>query len=705
MVNQEEVSNETSSSESETLSNRFRNISGFYRWCFLGFTIFGVLLAAYQILGLQVVGAFVFLENSYLYLLLALYLSNIFLVFPSSQKSPRDRIPIYDQIMFGLCLVISGYFAVTGLRSLEEGWEFLSPTLPVVLAFCFWGLIMEAARRTGGPAIAIIFGLFSLYPIFADASFMPALFSGLPQDIVSTARYHIMSEESVLGIPMRVFGTLIIGFILFGVALQTTGGGRFFINLAFALLGGVRGGPAKVAIFASGLFGSLSGSVVTNVLTTGAMTIPAMKRTGYPARYAGGIEACASTGGVLMPPVMGATAFVMASFLEVPYVVVAIAAVVPSFLYFFGLFVQIDSYAARNDVKGLPKAELPSVRKTISEGWFYIFGFLLLVYLLIYLKREAHAPFYATIALLALSQFGKLSAREIWYYIIGAAILIYLVIVLSSVRMSAAYTTTVPVCAGLFLLILCNIPNQIRVEGEKIIRFVESSGRLFAELVAILAAVGLIIGGLMMTGMASSFSGEITRVAGGKLIPLLLLGAATSFVLGVGMTVTAAYILLAIVLAPALIGLGLNPVAVHLFILYWGMISYITPPVALGAFAASSLAGATPMRTGFEAMRLGSVIYFLPFFFVLNPALVLHGDILTIVVEVGSAILGIVLVASGLQGHLVWLGSFSSSNRCKLSRFILVLGGLALAYPEIISNFVGLCAIPLAAILRNKRAA
>ena len=409
---------------------------------------------------------------------------------------------------------------------------------------------MEAARRTGGPAIAVIFGLFSLYPIFADASFMPALFSGLPQDIVSTARYHVMSEESVLGIPMRVFGTLIIGFILFGVTLQTTGGGRFFINLAFALLGGVRGGPAKVAIFASGLFGSLSGSVVTNVLTTGAMTIPAMKRTGYPARYAGGIEACASTGGVLMPPVMGATAFVMASFLEVPYLAVATAAVVPSFLYFFGLFIQIDSYAARNGVKGLPPAELPSARKTISEGWFYIFGFLLLVYLLIYLKREAHAPFYATIALLALSQFGKLSPREVWYYVLGFGILVYLGVVLASVRMPAAYTTTLPIGVGILLLLLCNVPTHIRVAADKVVDFVESSGRLLAELVAILAAVGLIIGGLMMTGMASSFSGEITRVAGGKLVPLLLLGAATSFVLGVGMTVTAAYILLAIVLAP-----------------------------------------------------------------------------------------------------------------------------------------------------------
>ena len=343
-------------------SARFRSLTGPFRVIFLLCSTIGVLLAAHQILGLQSVTGLTLLENSYLYLLVALYLSNVFLIFPATSKAPRLHIPMYDVILFITCLTVGGYFSLTGLTSLKEGWEFISPTWPVIMAFVFWLLIMEAARRAGGLAIAIIFGTFSLYPIFADASFMPALLSGLSQDIVSTASYHIMSEESVLGIPLRVFGTLIVGFILFGVALQSTGGGRFFINLAFAVLGGVRGGPAKVAIFASGLFGSLSGSVVTNVLTTGSMTIPAMKKTGYPPQYAGGIEACASTGGVLMPPVMGATAFVMASFLDISYAAVALAAVVPSILYFFGLFVQIDSYAARNDIKGLPKSELPSVK-------------------------------------------------------------------------------------------------------------------------------------------------------------------------------------------------------------------------------------------------------------------------------------------------------------------------------------------------------
>ena len=668
---------------------RFRVLSTWWRTLFLVFTVGGILLAVNQIFNLKLFANVVILDNSYLYLLLGCYFSLVFLIFPAKGGGTRERIPWYDLAAFVISIACTIYFAWNGLRSLEEGWEYDSPTFPVVLAFIMWFIIMEAARRAGGTAILVIFGTLSLYPIVADAEWMPAMFSGMGQDFVGTARYHLMSEESVLGIPMRVFGTLIIGFIIFGVTLQSTGGGKFFINLAFALLGGVRGGPAKVAIVASGLFGSLSGSVITNVLTTGAMTIPAMKRTGYPARYAGGIEACASTGGVLMPPVMGATAFVMASFLDIPYIWVAIAAIVPSFLYFYGLFIQIDAYAARFGIKGLPKSDLPSLKGTLKEGWYYVFAFFLLIYLLVYLKREAHAPFFATIALLALSQFGKMRFGEPWFFIIGFAILGFLGVVLSSVHFPPEYITSAPILASIGLLILVHIPKHTRISNEAIASFIEANGRLLAELVAILAAVGLIIGGLMVTGMAGTFSGDLVRLAGGEVVPLLLMGAVTSFILGVGMTVTAAYIFLAIVLAPALVDLGLEPIAVHLFILYWGMVSFITPPVALGAFAAATVAGASPMRTGFEAMRLGSIIYFLPFFFVLNPALVLNGPPLDIIVECATAIVGVTIIASGLQGYLLMAGAFGTSALALLTRLLLIIAGLLIAYPETVSNIVG----------------
>jgi len=634
--------------EEKTDLGRFRPLHGPWYIIFITFTVTGVLLSINQIFTLKLFLDVVILDNSFLYLIVGLYMSMVFLIFPATAKSPRDRVPWYDVLLFLAVVGFCGFFSWTGLQNIQEAWEFVAPDHAVWFAVVMWGLTLEAVRRSGGLAIFCIFGLLSLYPIFAD--WMPDLLAGMPQTFMGTARYHLMSEESVLGIPMQVFGTLIVGFIIFGVTLQSTGGGKFFINLAFAMLGNVRGGPAKVAIVASGMFGSLSGSVITNVLTTGAMTIPAMKRTGYPARYAGGIEACASTGGVLMPPVMGATAFVMASFLGISYITVALAAVIPSFLYFYGLFVQIDAYAARNNIRGLPKDELPKVLTTLKEGWYYVFAFFLLIYLLVYLHRESHAPFYATGVLLMLSQ----------------------------------------------------IRADTRMDIRKFIVFLEAIGKLLSELVAVLAAVGLIIGGLMVTGMAGTFSGDLVRLAGGNVPLLLLLGALTSFILGIGMTVTAAYIFLAIVLAPALVDLGLDPVAVHLFILYWGMISFITPPVALGAYAAASLAGSKPIETGLEAMRLGSIIYFLPFFFVLNPALIFHAGPLDVIMELSTALLGVSLIASGLQGYLVWVGKLETSWLAMTARGLLLVGGLLLAYPEMITNGIGLI-VCIPAVLIGKR--
>jgi TRAP transporter 4TM/12TM fusion protein len=440
-----------------------------------------------------------------------------------------------------------------------------------------------------------------------------------------------MSAESVMGIPLRAFASLVIGFLLFGVALQYTGGGKFFINLAFALLGHVRGGPAKVAIFSSGLMGSMSGSVITNVLTTGVLSIPAMRRVGFSRSYAAGVEACASTGGVLMPPVMGATAFIMATFLGVPYAQIALAAVVPSVLYFLGLFVQIDAYAARNHLKGLPQAELPSLWRTLKEGWYFVFVFILLIWMLIYMQREAIAPFYATALLLVINQ-----------------VLPYQRWVLDDV--------------GIFL---------------------SSAAKLFAELIAILAGVGLLIGALSVTGLSGTIANDLIFLAGGNTLILLLMGAATSFILGIGMTVTAAYIFLAVALAPALIqGAGLNPMAVHLFILYWGMLSFITPPVALGAFAAATVAGARPMETGLQAMRLGSIIYFIPFLFVLNPALILQGSTNEIAVVLVQAVVGVVLIASALQGYMVLVGDLTRHSLLQWPiRAALIVAGMTMAVP------------------------
>ena len=638
-------------------SGRTRGLSGPLRAVFVVLTLAAVALSVNQLFNLQAFGL-VILEGRYLFLLAGLFLGLAFLVFPPAARAGAWTIwP--DAALALLALGLSGYFAWTAEVSLEEGWEYAPPDEARWLSLFFWLLILEATRRAGGTVIFAIVLVFSLYPTFADL--MPGPISGFAQPFWDTIPYHIISSESSFGIPMRAFGNLVIGFIVFGAALQHTGGGAFFNNLALALVGHLRGGPAKVAIFASGLMGSMSGSVISNVLTTGAVSIPAMKRTGFPARYAAGTEACASTGGVLMPPVMGTTAFVMASFLGRPYVEIALAAAVPSLLYYFGLLVQIDAYAARNDLKGLTRQELPSLKATLKEGWYYLFVFALLVFLMMVLRRETWAPFYATALLLVINQFSpkhRFSLR-------GFADLVFAV------------------------------------------------GRALAELVAVLLGIGLIVGAFSATGLAGTLVNDLIFLAGGSTLMLLVMGAVTSFFFGMGMTVTACYIFLAVVLAPALTEAGLNVLAVHLFILYWGMVSYITPPVALGAFAAATLAGTKALSAGFEAMRLGSIIYFVPFFFVLNPALIGEGSTTEVLLTLATALVGVWLIGSGLQGYVAGFGPLGVGGSWLALRALLVVGGLFFAAPGGVLPGLGhfamagiglLLAAPVLAVVRMKGA-
>jgi len=332
---------------------------------------------------------------------------------------------------------------------------------------------------------------------------------------------------------------------------------------------------------------------------------------------------------VLMPPIMGATAFVMASFLLTDYANIVVAAVVPSFLYFFGLFAQIDAYSARNGLKGVPRADLPQIGKVMREGWYFLAVFVLLIWMLLYLKREAIAPFYATTLLLVLNQ---LFSKSRWGW-------------------------------------------------HELMDFLVATGRLFVELVAILAAVGLIVGGLAVTGMSGTISNDLLFIAGGNTFLLLLLGALTSFILGMGMTVTAAYVILAVSLAPALIAGGLDPIGVHLFILYWSMLSYITPPVALAAFAAAAIAGARPFAAAFEAMKLGTVIYVIPFFFVLDPSFTLQAGLFDGLLTALRAGFGVLLICAGLQGYLLGVGRVDSGPAGALARLLLGVAGLAFALP------------------------
>ena len=585
----------------------------------LGLLTLFVLLMAMDMLMVfgpdQLLGSLLRIETQYYYLLLMLLLPFTFFLYPT--KKTVDWV-----------LAISSSLMLVGLiftaeESLDNAWEFGAPQWITYICLVLWFLILEALRRSAGLVLCVIAAFFSCLPLFTH--WLPGPLNGLSSSWYETASYHLLSIESVFGLPFRAFANLVIGFILFGVVLQKTGGGQFFLDLAFSLMGRQRGGPAKVAIFSSGLMGSMSGSVVTNVMTTGQLTIPAMKKSGMTGEVAGGIEACASTGGVLLPPIMGSTAFVMASFLDIPYAQVAVAAFLPALLYFFSLFVQIDSYAGRERLSGAPSEEIPTLFSVIKSGWHYLGAFALLIFLLLVLKQEAIAPYYASLALLALSFFS----------------------------------------------------GDQKMSGSRLFDLLISIGKLLVELIVILAGVGLIVGALSVTGLSGTLVNDLLAIAGEDLVLLLLMGALTSFVLGIGMTVTAAYIFLAIVLAPALVGQNLNPLAAHLFILYWAMLSYITPPVALGAYSAASIASASPIATGFSAMRMGSVLYIIPFIFVLDNAFLMDGTVLDVAQVVTEALIGIWLIAGSLQGFLPFYGVLLNF----FGRFTVLLGGLLIAIP------------------------
>lgn len=597
-----------------------RDLSKLWANVSTGFGIAILLFSINQIFLLKPFGLLL-LENSYLYILSGIALAQIFILYGPTKRTSRSVV-WYDIFLASLSLFICLYFAYHGLDITSQGWMFAPPHPGVtVFSFLLCLLVLEALRRAAGFPLFLMCSFFVFYPCFADK--MPAFLEGQSLPILQALTFHALSPQSIIGLPMRVVGTLLIGYIIFGVALMETGGGKFFLDFATSVFGKYRGGAGKVAVVSSGLFGSMSGSAISNVITTGSITIPAMKKSGFPPHYAGAIEACASSGGVLMPPIMGAAAFIMASFLGIPYLSVVVAAVIPSLLYYMGLLVQLDALAAHEGIRGLPGSDIPSMKKVLRLGWHYVFALVILIYFL-YLRAEAQAPFY-TIA---------------------------------------------------FLLAASMLRRETRLDGKKFLELLQGVGRLVGELTVAIGAIGFIIGSLSLTGVGASISGELVSLAGGNVFLMLLFGATASFILGMGMTTSACYIFLAIVLAPGLVSQGFNALAVHLFILYWAMASNITPPVALACFPAASIAKTSYSKVGYVAMHFGFVKYVVPFIFVLTPPLILQGAPREVAYSLLTAFVGVALASEGLGRYMIGIGKLSLPPSALL--FVL---GLAIALP------------------------
>ena len=460
-------------------------------------------------------------------------------------------------------------------------------------------LLLEATRRAVGWAMVLIAGFFLVQTAFSDKFFW--IFYGPPSDWFTMMDYLFMRENGIYGIPLMVMATYIFLFVLFGAILVRSGAGRFFINVAMALTGSRVGGPAKASVVSSCLMASVSGSAVANVVTTGSFTIPLMKKVGYRPYFAAAVEACSSSGGQIMPPVMGAAAFVIAEFLNVPYLKVALAGLFPALIYFFSIFVMVHFEARKKNLGTVPREELPDLMDELKRGGHLFISILVIVVLMVIGYTPMFAAFWAIISILVLSSLRK----------------------------------------------------ETRMTAVEIFSALEEGARQAVSVSIACAAAGIIIGCVFVSGLGLKFSTVIVDLAGGSLWVVLILTMFASLILGMGLTTTAVYITLAALVIPAVVKMGVVPMAAHLFAFYFGLVSAITPPVALAAFAAAGIAGSNPMQTGFHSFRLGIAKYILPFVFVFNPAMVFAGPWFDIVTSVVGGFVGIYALTVTTEGWML----------------------------------------------------
>lgn len=526
-----------------------------------------------------------------------------------------------------LTVFIAGYMCYNAPRL--EFYAYGYSTIDKAVAIIGILLVLEGTRRVLGPALVLISGVFIAYGLFGK--FIPGAFGHRGNTITGLATKLFLTWDGVFGTVLGVSASLVFVYLLFGGFLNVMGGGKFFTDLSYAAFGSKRGGPAKMAVVSSCLFGSISGSAIANVVTTGSITIPLMKDLGYKPEFAGAVEAVASTGGQYMPPVMGATAFIMAQMMGVTYPEVVKAAIVSALLYYLALLLMVDFEAAKTGMKGLPKESLPKIKQVMKDGWHFLIPFAVMLYFLLYLRYEA--------------QFAAL------YAIISMIIMVFI----RRPSLSIIKQTANALIEGAQSAIAVTVPC---------------------------ACIGLVVGVVVITGVGLEFSSLMRTLSGGFLFPLLLIMMVASLILGLGVPTTAAYILVSVLAVPAMLELGVPAMAAHLFCFYFAVISVITPPVALAAFTAAGIAKADPFKTGWTATRLGIAGFVVPYVFVYQPGLLLMGTIPEILISVVSCTIGIIALSGALQGYL--LGSLS-----KIEIGMLYVVAIGLITPNVILDIVG----------------
>jgi len=621
------------SGEGPVLS-QMRQFRGPWRWIMSGIA---VALTLYILLyvgdvtewvGLRLYGAHRALAYAAITLL-------VFFFVPATKKSDRTRVPWYD-ILGGLGGAVASFYIFLNWETQVENYATPS-ALQLVLGGITIATTLEAARRTMGWVLAALGGFFILYTLFGN--FFPGFLLTKGYSYPRMLGHYYLSGTGIYGTAMDMFTVVVAAFMIFGQFIQASGAGEFFFKLGLSIVGRFRGGPGKVAVFSSSLFGTVSGSAVANVVVDGGITIPMMKKTGYKPEVASAIEAAASNGGQIMPPVMGTAAFLMADILGMPYWGVALAALLPAILYYVALYFMIDFEAAKTGLKGLSKVEIPSLWKTLKDGWQFSVPVLILIFFIGVLQWSAEkSALFSLIALIGVTYFRK----------------------------------------------------DTRLGPRLIYDTLEKSAHSVAQLGATAGVIGILISAVTLTGLGVTLSTGLTTAAGGSLVVLLILTAVAALIMGMGSSTLLVYVVLAMFIAPALVKMGVVPIAAHLFVFYYGMISLLTPPVGLAAYAAAAVGGADYWKTGWHATRLAAAGYIVPFLFVYHPSLLMIGSVVDITEAAVTGILGTIALSAAIIGYLF-------TNAKWWERVLLGIGAVLLMTPGWKTDLAGfaLMALPL----------
>ncbi|MCD5414891.1 MAG: TRAP transporter permease [Clostridiales bacterium] len=561
----------------------------------------------------------------------AVVMALVFLLYPHSKKYMETKPLIADWIFAALSIAMGLYILVFFKDIVMRAG--MPNTMDIAFGLMTILLVLEAGRRVVGKEVAILAIIFMIYAYFGRS--IPGIMAHRGYSLYAIAEYMYVTTEGIFGIAIGVSSTYIILFILFGAFLAKSGMGQFFNDLAMAIAGGGSGGPAKVAVVSSGLLGSINGSAVANVVTTGAFTIPLMKKIGYSKEFAGAVEGTASVGGQILPPVMGAAAFIMAESLGIKYITIVAAAVIPAFLYYLGLIVMIHLRAKKDGLVGLPKDQLPKIKKVLKERGHLILPIFILLYLLVQGFTPLFSAFYSIIATIAVSALRK----------------------------------------------------NTRMSFNDIIDALEDGTRTVLGVAMACAVVGLIIGVATLTGFGLKLASVILMVGQGSLLMTLVFTMLACIVLGMGLPSIPAYIITATMAAPALAQMGIPLLVSHMFVFYFGMLANLTPPVALAAFAGAGIAGGNTTKTGIQAMKLALAGFIVPYMFVYSPALLLiDATTMQIIIAAVTAAIGVVSLGAAVEGYLI-------ATIRPIYRIALIIAALTLMHASLLTDAVGIAII------------